>query len=143
MNIIRTALRNPISTLVLVFGLLFFGIRSARDVRIDILPEVNLPVVYVAHSFNGYTPEQMEGYFTKMYTNMMLFTNGIKNIETKNSQGLTLMKVSFYPDSDMGQAIAEISALSNRSQIFLPPGTPDPCMIRFDASSQPVGQVGF
>ena len=143
MNIIRTALRNPISTLVLVFGLLFFGIRSARDVRIDILPEVNLPVVYVAHSFNGYTPEQMEGYFTKMYTNMMLFTNGIKNIETKNSQGLTLMKVSFYPDTDMGQAIAEISALSNRSQIFLPPGTPDPFIIRFDASSQPVGQVVF
>lgn len=143
MNIIRTALRNPISTLVIVFGLLFFGIRSARDVRIDILPEMNLPVVYIAHSFNGYTPEQMEGYFTKMYTNMMLFTNGIKNIETKNSQGLTLMKVTFYPNTDMGQAIAEISALSNRSQIFLPPGTPDPFIIRFDASSQPVGQVVF
>ena len=143
MNIIRTALRNPISVLVLVFGLLFFGIRSVRDVRVDILPEMNLPVVYIAHSFNGYTPEQMEGYFTKMYTNMMLFTNGIKSIDTKNSQGLTLMKVTFYPDTDMGQAIAEISALSNRSQIFLPPGTPDPFIIRFDASAQPVGQVVF
>ncbi|MGL5682354.1 MAG: efflux RND transporter permease subunit [Marinifilaceae bacterium] len=143
MNMIRIALRKPISTLVLVFGLLFFGIKVMQDVRIDILPEMNLPVVYVAHSFNGYTPEQMEGYFTKMYTNMMLFTNGIKDIETKNSQGLTLMKVTFYPDTDMGQAIAELSALSNRSQIFLPPGTPDPFIIRFDASSQPVGQVVF
>lgn len=143
MNIIKKALQKPISTLVLVVGLLIFGIKITKDVRIDILPEMNLPVVYVAHSFNGYTPEQMEGYFTKMYTNMMLFTNGIKNIETKNSQGLTLMKVSFYPDTDMGQAIAELSALSNRSQIFLPPGTPDPFIIRFDASSQPVGQVVF
>jgi len=143
MNIIRGALRRPISTLVLVFGLLFFGIKAVRDIRVDILPDMNLPVVYIAHAFNGYTPEQMEGYFTKMYTNMMLFTNGIKNIETKNSQGLTLMKVTFYPDTDMGQAIAELSALSNRSQIFLPPGTPDPFIIRFDASSQPVGQVVF
>lgn len=143
MNMIKTALRKPIATLVLVFGLLFFGIKTMQDVRIDILPELNLPVVYVAHSFNGYTPEQMEGYFTKMYTNMMLFTNGIKNIETKNTQGLTLMKVTFYADTDMGQAIAELSALSNRSQIFLPPGTPDPFIIRFDASSQPVGQVVF
>ena len=143
MNMIRTALRKPISTLVLVLGLLLFGIKTIQNVRIDILPEMNLPVVYVAHSFNGYTPEQMEGYFTKMYTNMMLFTNGIKNIETKNTQGLTLMKVTFYPDTNMGQAIAELSALSNRSQIFLPPGTPDPFIIRFDASSQPVGQVVF
>ncbi|MGL5913971.1 MAG: efflux RND transporter permease subunit, partial [Bacteroidales bacterium] len=53
------------------------------------------------------------------------------------------MKLTFYPNTDMGQAIAELSALSNRSQIFLPPGTPDPFIIRFDASSQPVGQVVF
>ncbi|MGL4411596.1 MAG: efflux RND transporter permease subunit [Bacteroidales bacterium] len=140
---IKLALYKPIATIVLVVGLVLFGLKGTKDVRIDILPEMNMPVVYVAHSFNGYTPEQMEGYFTKMYTNMMLFTSGIKNIETKNSQGLTLMKVTFYPDTDMGQAIAELSALSNRSQIFLPPGTPDPFIIRFDASSQPVGQVVF
>ena len=66
MNMIRIALRKPIATLVLVFGLVFFGIKAMQDVRIDILPEMNLPVVYVAHSFNGYTPEQMEGYFTKI-----------------------------------------------------------------------------
>ncbi|MGL4956163.1 MAG: efflux RND transporter permease subunit [Bacteroidales bacterium] len=143
MNIIRIALRKPISTLVLVFGLLLFGLKTIQDVRVDILPNIDIPVVYIAHSFNGYTPEQMEAYFTKMYTNMMLFTSGIKNIETKNTQGLTLMKLTFYPNTDMGQAIAELSALSNRSQIFLPPGTPDPFIIRFDASSQPVGQVVF
>lgn len=143
MNIIQLALRKPISIMVLVLGLLFFGIKATQEIKIDILPEMNLPVVYVAHSFNGYTPQQMEGYFTKMYVNMMLFTNGIKSIETKNTQGLTLMKVNFYEGIDMGQAIAEINALSNRSQVFLPPGAPPPFIIRFDSSSQPVGQLVF
>lgn len=129
--------------MVMVLGLLFFGIRSAKDIQVDILPEMNLPVVYIAHSFNGYTPQQMEGYFTKMYVNMMLFTNGIKSIETKNTQGLTLMKVNFYEGTEMGEAIAQLSALSNRSQVFLPPGAPPPFIIRFDASSQPVGQLVF
>ncbi len=59
MNMIRTALRKPISTIVMVLGLLFFGLKTIQDIRIDILPEMNLPVVYVAHSFNGYTPEQI------------------------------------------------------------------------------------
>ncbi|MEC4114907.1 efflux RND transporter permease subunit [Myroides pelagicus] len=143
MNLIRFALRKPISIIVLVLGLLFFGVKSTKDIPVDILPEMNLPVVYIAHSFNGYTPEQMEGYFTKMYVNMMLFANGIKSIETKNTQGLTLMKVNFYQGTDMGEAIASISALSNRSVIFLPPGAPPPFIIRFDASSQPVGQLVF
>lgn len=143
MNLIRIALRKPISILVIVFGLLFFGIKSTQEIKVDILPEMNLPVVYIAHSFHGYTPAQMEGYYTKMYVNMMLFTSGIKSVETKNSQGLTLMKVNFYEGTDMGQAIAEISALGNRSQVFLPPGAPPPFIIRFDASSQPVGQLVF
>lgn len=143
MNLIRFALRKPIAVMVIVLGLLFFGIRAAKDIQVDILPEMNLPVVYVAHSFNGYTPQQMEGYFTKMYVNMMLFTNGIKSIETKNTQGLTLMKVNFYEGTEMGEAIAQLTALSNRSQVFLPPGAPPPFIIRFDASSQPVGQLVF
>lgn len=143
MNLIKFALRRPISVMVLVLGLLFFGIKAAKEVKVDILPEMNLPVVYVAHSFNGYTPQQMEGYFTKMYVNMLLFTNGIKSIESKNTQGLTLMKVNFYEATNMGEAIAQINALSTRSQVFLPPGAPPPFIIRFDSSSQPVGQLVF
>ncbi len=143
MNLIRFALRKPISIMVLVIGLLFFGIKATKEIKVDILPEMNLPVVYIAHSFNGYTPQQMEGYFTKMYVNMMLFTSGIESIETKNSQGLTLMKINFYEGTNMAQAIAEINALSNRSQVFLPPGAPPPFIIRFDSSTQPIGQLVF
>ncbi|WP_342374788.1 efflux RND transporter permease subunit [Myxococcus stipitatus] len=143
MSILKVSLRRPVTVLVLVVAMLFFGVRAAQDIKVDVLPELNLPVVYIAHTFNGYTPAQMEGYFTKMYVNMMLFTNGIKGIETKNSQGLTLMKIAFYEGTDMGQAVAEINALSNRSQVFLPPGAPPPFIIRFDASSQPVGQLVF
>lgn len=143
MNMIKFALQKPIAIMVLVLGLLFFGIKATKEIKVDILPEMDLPVVYIAHSFSGYSPQQMEGYFTKMYVNMMLFTNGIKNIESKNTQGLTLMKVTFYEGTEMGEAIATINALSNRSQVFLPPGAPPPFIIRFDASSQPVGQLVF
>jgi multidrug efflux pump subunit AcrB len=65
MNIIKFALRRPISVMVLVLGLLFFGIKAAKDVKVDILPEMNLPVVYVAHSFNGYTPSRWKAILRK------------------------------------------------------------------------------
>ena len=143
MNMIKVALQKPIAIMVVVLGLFFFGLKATKEIKVDILPEMDLPVVYIAHSFNGYTPQQMEGYFTKMYVNMMLFTNGIKSIESKNTQGLTLMKVTFYEGTEMGEAIATVNALSNRSQVFLPPGAPPPFIIRFDASSQPVGQLVF
>jgi len=141
MNLIRFALRKPISILVLVAGLFFFGIGAVRDIKVDILPKMNLPVIYIAHPFGGYTPDQMEAYYAKNYINILLFANGIKSIETKNIQGLMLMKLTYYPGTNMAQAASELSALSNRIQAIFPPGTQPPFIIRFDASSLPVGQL--
>lgn len=141
MNLIRFALRKPISILVLVAGLFFFGVGAVRDIKIDILPQMNLPVIYIAHPFGGYTPNQMETYFGKAYINILLFANGIKSIETKNIQGLTLMKLTYYQGTNMAQAASELSALSNRIQAIFPPGSNPPFVIRFDASSLPVGQL--
>lgn len=141
MNLIRFALRKPISILVLVAGLFFFGISAVNTIKVDILPKMNLPVIYIAHPFGGYTPSQMEAYFGKQYVNILLFANGIKTIETKNIQGLMLMKLTYYEGTNMAQAASELSALSNRAQAIFPPGSQPPFIIRFDASSLPIGQL--
>lgn len=141
MNLIRTALRKPISILVIVAALFFFGIGAVRTIKVDIFPKLDLPVMYIAHPFGGYTPTQMEAYFGKQYINILLYVNGIKAIETKNIQGLTLIKVSFYPGTNMAQAQAELSAFCNRIQAIFPPGSQPPFIIRFDASTLPVGQL--
>ncbi|KIC93980.1 efflux RND transporter permease subunit [Flavihumibacter solisilvae] len=141
MNLIRFALRKPITILVLVAGLFFFGVKAVNSIKVDIFPKLDLPVIYVSHPFGGYTPAQMEAFFAKNYINVFLFVNGLKSIETKNIQGLTLMKLSFYPATNMAQAAAEVSAFANRIQSVFPPGSNPPFIIRFDASTLPVGQL--
>jgi multidrug efflux pump subunit AcrB len=141
MNLIKVALRKPISIMVLVAGLFFFGIKAVNNIKIDIFPKLDLPVIYLSHPFGGYTPTQMEAFFGKQYVNLMLYVGGVKSIETKNIQGLTLMKLSFYPGTNMAQAAAEVSAFSNRAQAIFPPGSNPPFIMRFDASTLPVGQL--
>src|SRR5450432_695362 len=141
MNLIRFALRKPISIIVLVAGLFFFGIKAVSTIKIDIFPNIDLPVIYISHPYGGLTPDQMESYFGKNYVNLMLYVSGVRSIETKNIQGLTLMKLTFYEGTNMAQAAAEVSAFSNRAQSNFPPGTQPPFIIRFDASTLPVGQL--
>jgi len=141
MKLILFALRKPITILVLVAALFFFGIGALRSIRVDIFPRLDLPVLYIAHPFGGYAPVQMETLFAKQYINVLLYVNGIKSIETKNIQGLTLMKLNFYPGTNMAQAAAEVSAASNRAQVLFPPGSNPPFIIRFDVSTLPVGQL--
>jgi multidrug efflux pump subunit AcrB len=141
MGMIKGALQKPITILVIVAGLFFFGINAVRTIKIDIFPDLNLPVIYVSHPYGGFTPDQMEAYFGKQYVNLLLFVSGVKNIETKNIQGLTLIKVTFYEGTNMAQAAAEVTAYTNRAQAGFPQGSQPPFILRFDASTLPVGQL--
>jgi multidrug efflux pump subunit AcrB len=141
MGLIKGALQRPITVLVIVAGLFFFGINAVRNIKIDIFPDLNLPVIYVSHPYGGYTPDQMEAYFGKQYVNLLLFVSGVKSIETRNISGLTLIKLTFYEGTNMAQAAAEVTAYSNRALAAFPPGSQPPFILRFDASTLPVGQL--
>ena len=141
MGLIKSALQRPITVLVIVAGLFFFGINAVRNIKIDIFPDLNLPVIYVSHPFGGYTANQMESYFGKQYVNLLLYVSGVKSIETRNITGLTLIKLTFYEGTNMAQAAAEVTAYTNRAQATFPPGSQPPFILRFDASTLPVGQL--
>ncbi len=141
MGLIKGALQRPITVLVIVAGLFFFGINAVRSIKIDIFPDLNLPVIYISHPYGGYTPDQMEAYFGKQYVGLLLYVSGVKSIETRNITGLTLIKLTFYEGTDMAQAAAEVTAYTNRAQASFPPGSQPPFILRFDASTLPVGQL--
>jgi len=141
MGLIKGALRRPITVLVMVAGLFFFGINAVRTIKIDIFPNLDLPVIYISHPYGGFTPNQMEAYFGKPYVNLLLYVSGVKSIETKNITGLTIIKLTFYQGTNMAQAAAEVTSYITRAQAIFPPGSQPPFIIRFDASTLPVGQL--
>src|SRR5476649_2054593 len=137
------ALKKPITIMVIFLGMLVFAIMAIITIPIDIFPKLNLPTIYVIESYGGMSPQQMEGFFSTRLQDQFLYVNGIKNISSKNIQGLTLIKLSFYENTNMAEASAEVALQVNRAQSFFPPGALPPQVIRFDASSLPVGQLVF
>jgi multidrug efflux pump subunit AcrB len=136
MKLILFALRKPITIIVLVAAVLFFGIGAVRSINVDIFPKLGLPVLYIAHPYGGFTPDQMETFFTKQYINTLLYVNGVKSIETKNIQGLALIKLTFYPGTNMAQAAAETTAASDRAHIPVSQSFQQQCLIRRDGRQQ-------
>src|SRR5580692_341204 len=114
MGLIKGALRRPITVLVIVAGLFFFGINAVRSIKIDIFPNLDLPVIYISHPYGGFTPNQMEAYFGKQYVNLLLYVSGVKSIESRNIQSLTLLKLTFYEGTNMAQAAAEVVSYAQR-----------------------------
>ncbi|WP_432329000.1 efflux RND transporter permease subunit [Mucilaginibacter sp. P25] len=63
MSMVTSALKRPITTVVVTLSLLIFAVLSAIKIPIDIFPKLNLPTIYVIESYGGMSPQQMEGFF--------------------------------------------------------------------------------
>ncbi|MBL7864786.1 MAG: efflux RND transporter permease subunit [Cyclobacteriaceae bacterium] len=142
-KLIKGALQKPISVMVAVLAILFFSFLSVRDIPVDIFPDLDLPTIYVVQPYGGMAPDQMDGFITTRYQDHFLYVSGIRDVEVKTIQGMSLIKLQFYPGTDMAQAAAEVANNVSRAKAYMPEGTVPPQVIRFDASSVPVGQLVF
>src|SRR5207244_5662435 len=143
MWLLRSALRNPISVIVLVIAVALCSILALLRMPIDIFPNLNLPVIYVAQPYGGMSPAQMEGYLVYYYEYHFLYITGIESVESKSIQNVGLLKLTFHPGTDLSQALAQTVGYVDRARAFMPPGTVAPFIMRFDAGSVPVGYLVF
>lgn len=143
MWLINTALRRPVTILVLVVGIALCSVLAYQRMAVDIFPNLNLPVIYVAQPYGGMNPAQMESFLVSYYEYHFLYITGIEHVESKSIQGVGLCKLYFHPGTDMSTALAQVVSYVERSRAFMPPGTVAPFVVRFDAGSVPVGQLVF
>jgi multidrug efflux pump subunit AcrB len=143
MNLVASALRRPLTIIVLIIGVLLGGGLALKQMPRDIFPTLGIPTIYVAQPYGGMDPAQMEGYLTYYYEYHFLYITGIEHVESQSIQGAALLKLQFHPGTDMSQAMSETVAYVNRARAFMPPGTVPPFVMRFDAGSVPVGDLVF
>jgi multidrug efflux pump subunit AcrB len=143
MNLIASALRRPLTVIVLILGVVLGAGMAIYRMPRDIFPTLGIPTIYVAQPYGGMDPAQMEGYLTYYYEYHFLYLTGIEHVESKSIQGAALLKLQFHPGTDMSQAMSETVAYVNRARAFMPPGTVPPFVMRFDAGSVPVGTLVF
>src|SRR6476469_7170939 len=143
MNIVASALRRPLTVVVLVIALALGAGFALRQMSRDVFPPLGIPTIYVAQPYGGMDPAQMEGYLTYFYEYHFLYITGLEHVESKSIQGAAIIKLQFHPGMDMGQAMSETVSYVNRARAFMPPGTVPPFVMRFDAGSVPVGNLVF
>jgi multidrug efflux pump subunit AcrB len=143
MWLVNIALKRPFTVLVAVLSVVLGSGIAVKRMPIDIFPDLNLPVIYVAQPYGGMDPAQMEGYLVFYYEYHFLYISGIEHVESKSIQNVGLIKLFFHPGTDMSQALAQTISYVERSRAFMPPGTVPPFVMRFDAGSVPVGQLVF
>src|SRR5215510_5596103 len=141
-SLVRVALRRPYTMAIAALLIMLMGVLSVSRMVVDIFPVIDIPVVFVAWSYNGLSAEDMERRVVLVAERSYSTTvNGIDRIESLSIPGQGILKIYFQPGANIGGAIAQISAQSNAVLRIAPPGMQPPNIIQYNASNVPVVQV--
>src|ERR1700723_862577 len=144
MWIVRLALRRPYTFIVTSILLLILGPVAILRTPTDIFPNIDIPVVSVIWNYTGLSPEEMSNRIVFQYERVLTTTvNNIEHIESQSLNGIAVVKIFFHPGVNIGNAVAQMTAVSQALLRQLPPGTTPPLVIQYNASSVPILQLAL
>src|SRR5579883_259871 len=144
MWIVRLALRRPYTFVVMSLAILLLGVAAIVSMPIDIFPYIDIPVISVVWSYNGISPDEMEKRIVTIFERAMTTTvNDIEHIESQSFTGVSVIRVYFHPRAKAEMAMAQITAMAQGITRGMPPGIFPPSVLKYDASSVPVLQLGL
>lgn len=142
-GMVQLAMRRPITMVVLCIALALGAIASLFNMQYDIFPDLGTPQIFVVEPYGGLSPSQVESFLTYNFESQFFYVNGIEHIESKSIAQTSIIKLRFYPGTNMASAMAEVVAYSSRALKNMPAGTLPPLILRFDSGSLPVGDLVF
>jgi multidrug efflux pump subunit AcrB len=144
MWIVRTALEKPYTFIVMAILILLTTPLAVMRTPVDVLPEINIPVISVIWNYNGLSAEQMGNRITQAHERTLTTTvNDIEHIESQSLNGIAIIKIFFQPNVNIQAALSQIVAVSQAVLRQMPPGITPPLVIKYTASSVPVIQLGM
>ena len=142
--LVKVALDRPYTFIVMALMILIFGPLAAIRTPTDIFPNIGIPVVGVAFSFTGLSPDEMGARMLANYERFLTTTvNDVEHVESQSMTGLGIVKIFFQPNVDIRLATAQVTSVSQTAIRQMPQGTLPPLILNYSASTVPVLQMAF
>jgi CzcA family heavy metal efflux pump len=142
--IVKVALDRPYTFIVMALAILIFGPLAALRTPTDIFPNIGIPVIGVAFTYAGLSPDEVGARMLAPYERFLTTTvNDVEHIESVSMPGLGIVKIFFQPNVDIRLATAQVTSVSQTATRQMPPGTQPPLILNYSASTVPVVQLAF
>jgi multidrug efflux pump subunit AcrB len=144
MWIVELALNRRYTFIVVALLIFIIGPLSVMRTPTDIFPNIDIPVLSIVWSFNGFSAEDMAHRVTSPVERALTTdVDNIEHIESQSLNGVAVIKVFFHPGADINRAIAEAAANSSSLLRNLPPGILPPLILSYNASTVPILQLAL
>ncbi len=138
MNIYKTAVNNPITTILVFIAVALFGIFSLVKLPIDFMPRIDTPYIMVITAYPGASAEDIEENISKPLENSLNGVDNLKHISSKSKENISTVFLQFEYGTDNDVATNDVRDKLDMAKNNLPDEANTPILFKFSTDEMPI-----
>ena len=135
MNFIKLVLNRPMSVVMIIIMLVWFGLSSISNMKAELMPEMNCPMLVVMTVYDGAGPEDVDDLVTTPIEDSLSTLSGVQSSASTSSEGSSVITLSYDYDTDMDGAYDDVSKKLTQLESQLPEACETPVIMEMDANA--------
>ena len=110
---------------MVVVIMLMFGMVSLSMMSVDLLPDMDLPIMLVYTTYDGAGAEEVETKVTKVIEQQCASVSGIDSISSQSASGVSIVILQFNYGTDLNEATNSVRDALSMAGMLMPDGVGD------------------
>ncbi len=134
-SLTKLALKRPVSALLIVLAIGVFGIGSVFGFKMELTPEMEMPMLFVMTVYQGGDPETTQELVTKIVENSGKTLAGVDSIDSQTSSDMSLVMFTYDYGMDIDEAYADLRSALDTASLQLPEDAYDPVIVEMNMNA--------
>ncbi|ADU29551.1 efflux RND transporter permease subunit [Evansella cellulosilytica] len=143
MKLIKQSVMRPVGVIIAALVMIILGSVSLSGLKVDLMPELDLPIVAVSTPYQGAAPQEVENLVTRPLEGVLSSTEGVSTIQSISTQNQSLILLMFDFNTDLDSVMLDLRDRIDMVNQSLPDGASSPTPMRFDPNQMPIMQIGI
>lgn len=143
MSLPSLSVKRPITFLMIFIALVAIGIVAFKGLKIDLFPQLELPVVAIITNYSGASPEDIESLITRPIEEGVATVENLDTLTSQSKEGISLVMAEFDWGTDMDVADRHVRESVDLIKSFLPDEAEEPLIFKFDPTLMPIMQISI
>ena len=129
MNLTKLSIKRPVSVFIIVLALAVFGFSAIFSAPMELLPDMEMPMMIIMTTYPGAGPEDVEDQVTKTIENATATLNGVKTVQSQSSENMSMVMLEMEYGTDMDTAHMDLQKNLDMYASTLPDTVSDPVIL--------------
>ena len=137
MGLTRLSLKRPVSTLLLVLALVVFGFSSLLSLRLELMPDMDMPIMMVMTVYPGADPESVEALVSGEIEGQVASLSGVDSVMSYSQENMSMVVLQYDYSVDTNDAYLDLRAALDITAASLPEECQEPMVLQIDINAMP------